>query len=328
MGKMDLFIKRLKQRVPINSLNFASLELPLDDASQDEILKVLVTISETNVYYSMTILKKLIDMFEKDGEMDINDGFYEYLMEWLQAQPLKPTDVDIINYTFDNDIEIKIRESPNLISGLGTTGMRTWEASLYLSAYLMDIKNKILDQNGNILELGCGTGIVSISLMMKLMDIKPQRNVRVYITDGDSQLVERVKDNIELNINAEELERSLISYDIRKLWWGEDNIPDDVKTILAADVTYDSSIIPDLIQVINEGMSEGNVSFAFVAATKRNEETLAVWEKWLDMGTQDNIWAWDIVSSRRGEQGVDSSSIFYGAFPNDIFLYRLVKVVE
>lgn len=310
---MDLFIIRLKQRVSITYLNFHLLSLPLSEDSQNEILNTLVDISHTNKHYSMCILKKLIDIFENEKDMEINESYYEYLMEWLQSKPLKPTDTDIITYTFDNRSEIKIRESPNLISGLGTTGLRTWEASLYLSNYLMD---KQLD--GDIVELGCGTGIVSISILKNSLF-----KSRLYITDGDSQLVERVKDNIEMNgVTRTD------NYEIRKLWWGEDYLPDNVRTLVAADVTYDSGIIPELIQVINEGMSQGSVQTAIIAATKRNEDTLKVWEQWLDMGKQDGIWTWTIeVSTSISPIDYSDSPIFYGGFPNDIFVYRIEKFV-
>lgn len=320
---MDKFIIRLKQRVPINYLNFEKLQL-LNEDKQNEILNTLVEIAETNGYYSMNVLKKLINVFDKDKNMEINEEYYEYLMEWLNCKPLNPTDTDVILYTLDNGLEVKIRESPNLISGLGTTGLRTWEASLYLSNYLLKEKNS--DFDGDILELGCGTGIVSISMMKNIAELGDSLNYgKFYITDGDSQLIERVKDNILLN----NFEFNDLIYEIRKLWWGEDSIPNTVKTIIAADVTYDSSIIPDLINVINEGMSEGSVTTALVAATKRNEETLAVWEKWLNMGQSDRIWDWEIVSIFKGCDHViemDISNIFYGAVPNDIFIYRLRKV--
>lgn len=327
---MDELIIKLKQRVPINNLNFDKILLPLNEDKQDIILNVLNEISKTNGYYSMIVLKKLIELFENDDQMEINELYYEKLMEWLQYKPLKPIDIDIITYTFNKNFEIKIKESPNLISGLGTTGMRTWEASLYLSNYLInnfDKFNENENDNNNILELGCGTGIVSICLIKKIIkDSKIKSNIKIYITDGDSQLVERIKDNIQLNnIKNEELENSKLKFDIRKLWWGEDSIPNNVKTILAADVTYDSSIIPDLIQVLNEGISEGTVKNAYIAATKRNEETLAVWEKWLDMGVSDGIWNWDIISKNRQDNDNKSDSLYYGSIPNEIFIYYIYK---
>lgn len=315
---MDLFLIRLKQRVPLNDLHFGDVPLPLDEAKQDQILSTLEEISKTNGYYSVSVVKKLIDLFEGCGTMEVNEAFYELLMEHLHCQPLKPTDTDIITYTFRNGLEVKVRESPNLISGLGTTGLRTWEASLYLAEYLMDptVLSSVVN-NTDVLELGCGTGMVSVS-MMKHAQLPAGSTF--FITDGDSQLVERVRDNIALNFPTPPR-----NYDIRRLWWGEDDIPDSVKTIVAADVTYDASIIPDLVNVLNEGIAQGNVSTALIAATKRNEDTLAVWEHWLDMGQSDGIWSWEVASVLRPADISATSSLYYGHAPTDILIYRLSR---
>lgn len=328
--KMDLFLIRLKQRVPLGCLDYNCLQLPLSESCQDGLLTTLNEIANTNGYYSVSVVKKLIDLFESCDTMEINEEFYEFLMEKLQCRPLQPTDTDIITYTFQNGLEVRVRESPNLISGLGTTGLRTWEASLYLADYLMrpDVLASI---DADVLELGCGTGMVSISMLKN----RAFHSGKLFITDGDSQLMERVNDNIKLNIDTSASITGNPNYEIRKLWWGEDYIPDSVHTVLAADVTYDASIIPDLINVFNEGMSQGHVSTALVAATKRNEDTLAVWERWLDMGKSDGIWTWSITSVFRPDKcdltisdvlNANISTLFYGPAPSEIFIYRLDRV--
>lgn len=305
----------MKQRVPLHCICIDELLLPLNEQQQDEIVERLVEISKTNPYYSMIIIKKLIDKLECLNA-EINESYYEYLMEWLNSQPLKPTDLDLITYTFDENHQIIIRESPNLISGLGTTGLRTWEASLFLSQYLLT--TNIPNSKDDILELGCGTGMVSISMLKQQQDENIQKYGKLYITDGDSQLFQRVKDNIELN----HINLTNDDYEIRKLWWGEDYIPSSVKTLIAADVTYDASVIPDLVHVINEGMTEGKVEVAYIAATQRNEETLFVWEKWLDMGVTDKTWTWEIISTY---DPTTNGSLFYGVSPIPISVYRITK---
>lgn len=125
----------IKKRVVLNALSTPGLECSTQ-AEQDDILKTLIEISKTNQYYSMCVLKKLISFLET-SEVEINEDYYEYLMEWLNSQPLKPTDTDIIIYTLTHNFEIRIRESPNIISGLGTTGLRTWEASFHLSSAVL-----------------------------------------------------------------------------------------------------------------------------------------------------------------------------------------------
>lgn len=311
---MELLVSKLRQRVPLNFLSINDLKFPIDEDDQSKILSVLVEIANHNKYYSMTVLKILIDGLERNNEdYDVNEDYYEYLMEWMDAKPLQPTDTDVITYTFNSEIQVKIKESPNLISGLGTTGLRTWEASLVLADYIMENDTKY-SQLGDILELGCGTGMVSISMLKK----NPIRSNKLYITDGDSQLIERVQENIrlnQLNLNEE-------CYGIHKLWWGEDYIPPSVKTLLAADVTYDATIIPDLVHLLNESMSEGNVQTAIIAATLRNEDTLLVFNKWLNMGVEDKIWSWEIVQ----DAIPNSKTLHFGAFPSRVLLYRIERL--
>lgn len=107
----------IKKRVVLNALSTPGLECSTQ-AEQDDILKTLIEISKTNQYYSMCVLKKLISFLET-SEVEINEDYYEYLMEWLNSQPLKPTDTDIIIYTLTHNFEIR---SENLL-----TSFPDWE---------------------------------------------------------------------------------------------------------------------------------------------------------------------------------------------------------
>lgn len=311
---MNILICRLKQRVAVPFLSFENVEF--SEENQTKILDTLNKIAETNPNYSLNVLKKIIQKIENGSDIEINEEMYECLMEWMNSKPLQPTDLDIIEYTLKDDCNIKIRESPNIISGLGTTGLRTWEAAMYLSNYFIedpDILNVDEGELGDILELGCGTGMVSISLIKNQQIF--ERGRKIYITDGDSQLVERIGNNLQLNgIDNKDIK-------VQKLWWGEDDVPESVKTVVAADVTYDSSTIPDLIQVLNEGMSQCNVETAIIAATERNNETLKVWEEYLDMGSSDCIWTWTVSTVVVGESS--DQKLYYGRAIQRIRVYVL-----
>jgi predicted nicotinamide N-methyase len=90
----------------------------------------------------------------------------------------------------DRTTSITILESRAIISSSGTTGFRTWEAALYLSAWLAEsdvVKGK------SVLELGAGTGLVSLLCTSHL------GASRVIATDGNEGLIEELKTNIFLN---------------------------------------------------------------------------------------------------------------------------------
>ncbi len=92
-----------------------------------------------------------------------------------------------------SDPTVTLLERRYLISGSRTTGFRTWEASLHLGSYLLTDAGKGLIKGKNILELGAGTGFLSL-LCAKHLQAK-----HVTTTDGDEGVVEALKENIDLN---------------------------------------------------------------------------------------------------------------------------------
>lgn len=83
-------------------------------------------------------------------------------------------------------------ESRAIISSSRTTGLRTWEAALHLCNYLTS-RGRDLIQDKHILELGAGTGVLSI-LCAKYLKAR-----HVAATDGDEGIVDVLRENIFLN---------------------------------------------------------------------------------------------------------------------------------
>lgn len=88
---------------------------------------------------------------------------------------------------------VTLLERRHLISGSQTTGFRTWEASLHLGAYLCTQVGQRQVRGKSVLELGAGTGFISI-LCAKHLGAK-----HVTATDGDEGVVEALKENLFLN---------------------------------------------------------------------------------------------------------------------------------
>lgn len=164
-----------------------------------------------------------------------------------------PTTETIITYTIPQLGEIYISEQPSLLVSGGTTGLRTWEASLLLSEWLLeqDIQGK------NILELGSGTGLAGI--------IAAKKGSKVMATDGSERVVSTLRGNFK---------RNDIAADTSVLWWGEENDILERKwdLILGADITYDEDICSDLAKTYEFGLRCGGMGI--LAATVRNEDTL------------------------------------------------------
>lgn len=88
---------------------------------------------------------------------------------------------------------VTLLERRHLISGSQTTGFRTWEAALHLGSYLLTPEGSSYIHGRSVLELGAGTGFLSI-LCAKHLGAR-----HVTATDGDEGVVETLKENLFLN---------------------------------------------------------------------------------------------------------------------------------
>lgn len=105
-----------------------------------------------------------------------------------------------VTYVFSADgnavealLPITLLENPSMIMIAGTTGARTWEAARHLGAYLSTPAGTALIDGHNVIELGAGTGLLSILCARHL------GAEHVLATDGDDGTVENVKTNFFLN---------------------------------------------------------------------------------------------------------------------------------
>ena len=129
---------------------------------------------------------------------------------------------------------VTLLERRHLISGSLTTGFRTWEAALHLGSYLLTPKGSSLIRGQSVLELGAGTGFLSI-LCAKLLEAK-----HVTATDGDEGVVEALKENLYLN-ELDDEEKVLTSilrwgYGLKGTWVQEDCEAWPYNTVIGADI--------------------------------------------------------------------------------------------
>ena len=84
-------------------------------------------------------------------------------------------------------------EARSTLASSGTTGMRTWEAALRLGTYLFSDAGRQHVVGMNVIELGAGTGFLSILCAKHL-------NARfVMATDGSSEVVGELQSSLFLN---------------------------------------------------------------------------------------------------------------------------------
>lgn len=172
----------------------------------------------------------------------------------------------------DQNANITILENRALIAAGGTTGLRTWEAALHMGQYLC--QNKDLLSGKRILELGAGTGYLSI-LCAKYLAAS-----HVIASDGSDDVINNLPENLFLN--SLEDTNSVVPMDLK---WGhmlagteEDkwNGGRPVDVVIGADITYDKSVIPALIATIVDLFDLYPDIQVYISATQRNEATLNV----------------------------------------------------
>ncbi|RYO97617.1 hypothetical protein DL765_011112 [Monosporascus sp. GIB2] len=168
---------------------------------------------------------------------------------------------------------VTLLERRYLISGSRVTGFRTWEGSLHLASYLLTETGKGLVKGKGILELGAGTGLLSI-LCAKHLQAR-----HVTTTDGDDSVVEALKKNIVLNglrSNQHVVARTLNwGDDLEATWVKQDCKARPYDVVIGADITYDKVAIKALVTTIHQLFELRPGLRVLISGVVRNVDTFA-----------------------------------------------------
>lgn len=219
--------------------------------------------------------------------------FASLLSTTIPPEAIAAQEKSYVTYTLSNPQEVEapsldtkdaptvtILESRNLLGGTGTTGFRTWEASLQLSDFLRSAScpPDLTLRGKTVLELGSGTGYLSICCS------KHFNATHVTATDG----YDVVMTDLETNFFLNDLQDSPI-ISRRELKWGhallgnEDSVFLDHRIpdiIIGADITYDAAANPALAATLRDLLELFPAAQILISSTVRNEET---YEKFLGL---------------------------------------------
>lgn len=205
---VELFKRQFLQLVDPKELTLPRKELLRLPDTQAQIYSDLFDASRI-VYvpperYQFRVLKILVksleDAIEDPEEDEISDDISACLGKYM-GQPLPSASAaaqqkSYVTYTSPivtpNAVQVTLLEAPSLLGSSGTTGFRTWEAALFLGAYLSSPEGSHLVIGKSVLELGAGTGFLSIFCAQL-------GALRVLATDGSQEVVADLKSNIHLN---------------------------------------------------------------------------------------------------------------------------------
>ncbi|KAG9200324.1 hypothetical protein G6514_007149 [Epicoccum nigrum] len=243
-----------RYRLRVLKLLISKLERSIVDPEEDEISDDLMSAMST----------LLTSNVSSEADSAQQKAFVTY------SYPLHPADDST-----SGEQAVTLLEARSVISGSGTTGLRTWEAALLLGSYLATDDGRNLIKGKRVFELGAGTGVISI-LCAKHLDA-----AGVVATDGDEAVVDAIKTNLFLNqLDVDSLEGCQVRTAALKWGWpvdattfSEDYGMEVPNVLLGADVTYDKTVIPRLVSTMYEFLDLNPALEILISATIRNEAT-------------------------------------------------------
>ncbi|KAF7122809.1 hypothetical protein CNMCM5793_000919 [Aspergillus hiratsukae] len=255
------------------------------------------------VNYRARVLKIILSILEEFISDPEEDEISDDLMEsWstLVTQP-KPSALQqaqqlaYVKYTAPasasdgdrNTRTIITRESRGLILSAGTTGFRTWEAALHLGSFLSTPEGQALVRGNRVIELGAGTGFLSM-FCAKHLGVR-----NVVATDREPALIENIRDCMRRNaLDAGVFQPaiwewgtplSLTQSQPEGEGEGEDEAAQTVAVsanadlafdvALGADLIYDIDLVPLLLSTLRDLFENYHLREFIISATLRNKDT-------------------------------------------------------
>lgn len=186
-------------------------------------------------------------------------------------------------------LPLQISEDGGFDAGCGG---KLWVAGKLLAMYLINYHDQIKSlsvPNGNIIELGSGTGVVGLSLGLLLQNHHPLVGSHIHLTDLN-QVIPILSQNITLNKLAGVC-------DAQELDWFDTNTPlfmdgqGKVDLILLADCVYDVKLFDVLVQALillcnlnrSEGDKETEILLSFKKRRKSNARFFKILRKHFNM---------------------------------------------
>ncbi|KAK4546529.1 hypothetical protein LTR36_001746 [Oleoguttula mirabilis] len=289
-----LFRRQYQQLVEPDFLAWPPKQLLRDAGVQSWLYKRLFNAERNDRLpperYQLRVLKLLLAKIEQAIEDPEEDEISDELMTHfssLISTALPPEATAVQQKTFvtfsclppsardadepGEEPTVTLLERRHLISGSLTTGFRTWEAALHLGTYLLTPEGSSLVRGKSIIELGVGTGFLSI-LCAKQLEAK-----HVTATDGDEGVVEALKENLFLN-GLDDEERVLTSVlrwgrGLKGTWVEEDCEAWPYDVVVGADITYDKIAISALAATLRFLFDLRPQLKVIISGTVRNAET-------------------------------------------------------
>ncbi|CRH00298.1 methyltransferase, putative [Plasmodium relictum] len=159
------------------------------------------------------------------------------------------------------------------------TGINIWESCLIMSKWICDLCLGNMFSNKNVLEIGAGSGLASISLFIYSSVINKNNNLnRLVISDINLFTLNNISYNINLNqelLDSVDLEWkdkiTICNIDLKNesTYLRENNEIIAYDCIIASDLIYDINLVTSLIYMLNVTLKK-NGNFFYVCKKNRD----------------------------------------------------------
>ncbi|XP_063983682.1 protein-lysine N-methyltransferase EEF2KMT-like [Diachasmimorpha longicaudata] len=226
--------------------------------------------------YQQKFVRKIVESLENSENEEVYELFYESLCNLLSQTTDNDHKTHYRHFPLGNGGNIDrliIQESRSLISE-GTTGLCSWQAALALGEWC--VLHRDFLEGKKILELGSGVGLTGLTILSLC---SPRKFI---FSDCHPRVLTLLRSNVDCHSRKIDHPHEIID-----LPW--ENIDEqlsnslDLDLVIAADVIYDKSLFPSLINGLRTLMSSGNC-VGVIAMTVRNQETVSEFFEQLNSG--------------------------------------------
>ncbi|KAF1851615.1 uncharacterized protein K460DRAFT_362376 [Cucurbitaria berberidis CBS 394.84] len=235
--------------IPVDS-GYAS-ENEDDDAASEEVLAALRADFFERTFATRWLTSLLsrveeIDLSEEARSQIVDDAAF-ILSSLTNSTNDEEEEALTRNFTFPtssgNSIYITLNDAPLTGTDHTDVGLQSWGASIVLSSMMcadpqrFDLTSNNLPIQPKIIELGAGTGLVSLTLAKLLSEIGVER-ATIIATDYHQAVLENCRVNVATNFPSPSIDR--LSVDMMILDWSAP--PPDLRStadlLIASDVVY------------------------------------------------------------------------------------------
>jgi protein-lysine N-methyltransferase EEF2KMT len=222
-----------------------------DDTALEEVTRLLrADLFERNVAtrWLTSLLSRVEEMdFDDDVKSRIVDDAASILASFSDSNKDEEEEALTRNFSFptpfNTSVDVTLNDAP--LSGVDHTdvGLQSWGASIVLSSMMcaeperFELTQTVLSQDTKFIELGAGTGLVSLTLAKLLVEVGVE-NPDIKATDYHPAVLENCKANMRTNFATSQDDDSPVQTMI--LDWSQPpkELQSSADVIIASDVVY------------------------------------------------------------------------------------------